>query len=158
MRTKLYFKKKNQIVDLLKGRYGNYAKFFGNSSEKKMQELGFEIVSLTREEVLNYNKLHTLEQEDIKKLAYNQKMQERAEQVSICLKSEPLEIGDGNHLWGAITSITGDMQEAYHGCGKITAYLKDGKIIAFHYGYERPDNAPTCEAIKCEVSGMQILF
>ena len=27
------------------------------------------------------------------------------------------------------------MIEAYHGSGKGIAYTKDGKLIAFHYGY-----------------------
>ena len=51
------------------------------------------------------------------------------------------------------------MIEAYGGCGKGTAYVIEGNVIAFHYGYEQPTNAPVnCEVIRVELSGTQICF
>lgn len=155
---KTYFKRNNELVAILRGRYGRYANYCGNTSEKKMGEMGFEIVSLTREDAEECHKLFKQEKEEIMCKGYEEEMKERANQINICLNSEPLEVGQGNALWGSITNITGSMKDAYKGCGKISAYIKDGKIIAYHYGHRQPDNAPDCECIQCEVSCFQILM
>ena len=77
-----------------------------------------------------------------------QRLQYAADCVTKCLEAEPLNIGGGNHLFGHITHIVGGAQEAYHGCGEGLAYVKNGQIIAYHYGFERPNNAPSCDYVQ----------
>lgn len=159
MKTRNFFVKGNQVVNIINGRYGKYANYYGNSSEKKMLGYGFEIKALTDDEVSNLKAIGRQELEA--QLAKEQaiKLANRAQQVEICLNSEPLTVGDGNNLWTSVTNIGGGMEEAYHGCGQITAYISEGKIIAFHYGFEQPINVPVgAQPIQCEVSCHQILF
>ena len=86
-------------------------------------------------------------------------IERRAKQVDLCLASEPIVIGEGNNLWLHVTDLVGGHLEAYTGCGLATAYIADGKIIAWHYGNERPSNAPACDYVQlCEVSCTQMLF
>lgn len=160
MRTKRYFVKKNgENYPVISGRFGDYCKKNGfNHSEKDMRELGFEIQELTVEQAKELNEKYAAWQSEMNAAAREREMQLRKQSVEICLNCEPLEIGEGNHLWNHITDISEEMGEAYHGCGKGTAYIKDGKIIAFHYGYDRPDNAPSAETKQVEFSSFQILF
>lgn len=160
MRTKRYFVNeygKNHLV--ISGRYGSYCKINGcNFSEKEMQELGYEIQDLTADQATELTEKFAAWQRKISIEARAREMEQRKLSVEICLKAEPLEIGEGNHLWQHITTISKQMEEAYHGCGRGTAYIKDGKIIAFHYGFEQPENAPVAKAICVELSAHQILY
>lgn len=160
MNTKRYFVKNNgENYPAISGRFGDYCKRNGfNYSTKDMLAAGFEIQNLTTDQVKELNERYNAFQDRIKEEEHQREMQERERNVEICLNCEPLEIGEGNHLWTHITDITEGMKEAYHGCGKGTAYIKDGKIIAFHYGYDKPVNAPKAEFIYVDFSCYQILF
>lgn len=168
MATKQYFKRGNQITEVVNGRYGSYARFspyglgMSNYSEKRMLEDGYEIVSLTKEEATALNEAHRQEVDARNRAEYEQKMADRFDQVTTCLASAPIEIVSnegGSRFVSAVANIKGGMEEAYHGCGKCTAYVKDGMVIAFHYGYDSPSNAPTdCNAVRCECSCYQICF
>jgi hypothetical protein len=91
-------------------------------------------------------------------------MKERQEQVAICLKAAPVEIIENKYRdISRVTHVANlsntAMIDAYRGCGKCTAFVKDGNLIAFHYGYEKTDNAPKdCEAIRVEASCTQLCF
>jgi hypothetical protein len=91
-------------------------------------------------------------------------LKERYEQVDICLKAEPVQVIENEYSnISPVTHVANlsntDMIKAYKGCGKCTAYVKDGYLVAFHYGYERPDNRPKdCEAIRVEASCTQLCF
>lgn len=160
MKTKRYFVNGNGENHLaISGRYGEYCKIKGiNYSVKEMQKLGFEIQDLTSEQAKDLSEKFAAWKCEAAAAEHEHEMQERKRCVEICLNCDPLEIGEGNHLWNHITDISEEMGEAYHGCGKGTAYISDGKIIAFHYGYSHPDNAPEAEAIQVEFSSYQILF
>ena len=100
-----------EIYAALNGRYGVYAKVRGvNMSEKFMLNYGYNITYLTDAEAAaesakynDYiNALHERER--------NESLQIAADCVKICLESDPLNIGGGNHLFGHITHIVGGSQ------------------------------------------------
>ena len=158
--SKQYFVSKTSIIPAINGRYGLYGKLNRfNYSEKDFAKMGYELRSLTDDEV---NDVMAAQKAFAAKAKANSRALElevRAKQVEICLASEPLAIGEGNNLWLHITDLEGGHREAYSGCGLATAYIADGKIIAWHYGNERPANAPVCDYVQlCEVSCSQILF
>lgn len=158
--SKQYFVSRTEIHAAINGHYGLYARIDGyNYSEKKLTKWGYELRSLTDDEVNSI----MAEQKAIEAQAEANRraieVERRAKQVDLCLASEPLEIGEGNNLWLHVTDLVGGHLEAYTGCGLATAYIADGKIIAWHYGNERPANAPVCDYVQlCEVSCTQMLF
>lgn len=160
-KKKAYFvNPKGEIYAAINGKYGVYAHDRGvNMSEKFMLNCGYNITYLTDAEAAaesakynDYiNALHERER--------NERLQYAADCVTKCLEAEPLNIGGGNHLFGHITHIVGGAQEAYHGCGEGLAYVKNGQIIAFQYGFERPNNAPVCDYVQSVIfSCYEILF
>lgn len=158
--SKQYFVSATNILPAINGRYGIYAKINGyNYSEKNLTEMGYELRSLTADEV---NNIMAAQKALVAQAEANRRaieIERRAKQVELCLSDEPLAIGEGNTLWLHITDLAGGHLEAYAGCGLATAYIADGKIIAWHYGDEHPANAPACDYVQlCEVSCSQILF
>lgn len=158
--SKQYFVSTTEITPAINGRYGLYAKRNGyNYSERELLKAGFELRTLTDEEVstIAAEQKAALEQARANRQAIE--LERRAKQVELCLADEPIAIGKGNDLLSHVTDLTGNHLEAYAGCGKATAYITDGKIIAWHYGNERPANAPACDYVQlCEVSCSQLLF
>lgn len=159
-KTKNYFvNETGENYPVISGRYGAYCRQGRiNYSEKEMAELGYKIESLTANQVAEYDAKYAAWQKEQREHFQRIEMEKREKDVDICLNSTPLEIGEGNDLWNHITNVSEEMGGAYHGCGKGTAYIRDGKIIAFHNGYNRPANAPEAEAIQVEFSCYQILF
>lgn len=159
------------IKEAINGRYGMYAQYYGNRSVSSMAKDGFDLVTLTKEEA---EKLFGLQKKrynrDQKKLRAEMEAQnecnlnERANQISKCLDSEPLEIevnNGGNPMVSCLSNITGRMIEVYQGLGKATAYVQNNKVIAFHYGHQKPKNAPSWQGVKShrvELSCTQICF
>lgn len=91
----------------------------------------------------------------------SEKLQERAEQIEICLKSNPIEISQKPKEICLTANLSGTpMIEAYHGCGKGTAYINDKvQLVAWHYGYEQPSNVPpNTSSVKVELSCTQVCF
>lgn len=158
--SKQYFVSTTEITPAINGRYGLYAKRNGyNYSERELLKSGFELRTLTDEEVSTIvaDQKAALERAMANRRAIE--LERRAKQVELCLAGNPIAIGEGNDLWSYVTDLTGNHLEAYTGCGKATAYIADGKIIAWHYGDERPANAPACDYVQlCEVSCAQLLF
>lgn len=158
--SKQYFVSTREITPAINGRYGLYAKRNGyNYSERELLKSGFELRTLTDEEVSTIvaEQKAALEQARANYRAIE--LERRAKQVELCLAGYPIAIGEGNDLWFHVTDLTGNHLEAYTGCGKATAYIADGKIIAWHYGEEHPANAPACDYVQlCEVSCAQLLF
>lgn len=150
-KKKAYFVNEHgKIFAAINGRYGVYATDRGvNRSEKFMLNYGYNITYLTDAEAAAKSAKYNDYINALRERERNERLQHAADCVKICLESEPLNIGGGNHLFGHITHIVGGAQEAYHGCGEGLAYVKNGQIIAFNYGFERPNNAP----IYYEVSG-----
>lgn len=158
--SKQYFVSATETTPVIAGRYGAYARINGyNYSEKQMIKWGFEVRTLTTDEVNAIMAEQKARLADIKANEEAMEMARRAKQVELCLAGEPLAIGEGNQYWTAITKLEANHLEAYTGCGSATAYITDGKIIAWHYGNRRPANAPECDyAQQCEVSCTEILF
>lgn len=158
--SKQYFISKTTILPAINGRYGLYAKINGyNYSEKNLTKIGYELRTLTSDEVNNIMAEQKALAAQAKANSRAIEIDRRAKQVELCLAAEPLAIGEGNNLWLHITDLVGGHREAYTGCGLATAYIADGKIIAWHYGIERPANAPACDYVQfCEVSCAQMLF
>lgn len=148
------------IMPAINGRYGLYARSGRvNWSAKKLFERGYELRTLTDAEVKTMMTEARARIEENERKAREAELARRAMQVELCLAGEPLKIGEGNHLWRAITHLTGKHLDAYVGCGKATAYIVDNEIIAWHYGDERPANAPKCDYVQlCEVSCAELLF
>ena len=158
--SKQYFVSTSEITPAIKGRYGVYAQRNGlNYSERELRKLGFELRTLTQEEANATIDEMKVAREQARANRRAIELERRATQVELCLAGEPIAIGEGNDLWLHVTNLTGNHREAYTGCGKATAYITDSKIIAWHYGDERPANAPACDYVQlCEVSCSQILF
>lgn len=168
MKTSNYFVKRNSqsedlasAIAVISGKYGNYARINGiNWSEKELAKFNYTIEPLTKNE---YNEIISNWKN---KIAENvseyeaQKLYDRSIQIDVCLASAPIEISlkESEICLTANLSNT-KMIEAYHGSGKGTAYTKDGKLIAFHYGYQQPDNAPKdCIVAKVMMSCTQVCF
>jgi hypothetical protein len=155
------------ILEVQHGRYGKYAVMNNfNYSEKKLLELGYELRAITQDE---YNEIMGKYNDLVKKSneeEYNKKIDERREQVSICLKATPVAIVDNEYYGTGATPVThvsnifgSGMENAYHGCGKGTAYVKDNFVVGFHYGYDRPPNWPRdCDTVQVEMSCGQLCF
>lgn len=134
-----------------------------NLSAAKLEERGFQLIDLPKEEVKRLEGLKMKREARIEKRTRELKLQERADAVAVCLAAAPLPVvpnTGGNPFVCSVVNLAGTpMIEAYHGCGKGTAYLSADKLIAFHYGYEQPANAPTgdgIEVLRCELSGTQV--
>lgn len=149
-RKKAYFVDEHgKIFAAINGRYGFYAKNRGvNMSEKTMLSYGYTIQYLTDAEAAAKSARYNDYVKALSERDRIERLRLAAECVKICLESEPLNIGGGNHLFGHITHIVGGAQEAYHGCGEGLAYVKNEQIIAFHYGFARPNNAPACDYVQ----------
>ena len=147
---KAYFvDERGAIYAVLNGKYGVYAKDRGvNMSEKTMLSYGYTIQYLTNAEAAAESTRYNDYLKALRERDRIERLRLAAECVKICLEAEPLNIGGGNHLFGHITHIVGGAQEAYHGCGEGLAYVKNGQIIAFHYGFARPNNAPNCDYVQ----------
>lgn len=161
MTRKYFVNAYGKNAPVISGRYGDYCRLRGIAfSEKEMRKLGYEIQELTPEQALKLSEKYAVRQLELGKAEHERDMQQRKQSVEICLNCQPLEIGQGNIIWEHITTISKEMLDAYHGCGKGTAYIREGKIIAFHYGYNQPENAPTEDAqvVRVEFSCLQILF
>lgn len=171
MKTKtIFLNKKNQkdsssfsiIEKAINGRYGYYSNYGGNLSEKKMNEIGYTLVELNTKEVERLEKLQIKRKKRLEKQYRENKLREREDQVNICLATEPLKIEKNpnfgiNPIEFIVNLSDTPMIDAYHGCGKGTAYVKNNQLIAFHYGYEQPNNTPTdCEVLQIELSSTQI--
>lgn len=166
MTTKNYLIYTNQIgfpviLPVLKGKYGSYTKMNGfNRSIKYALDLGYKEENLSKEEIMQVEKNHEIFRNDFFAKQEILKLKEREEQVQLCLDSEPVEISLKENEICLTVDLSGTkMIEAYHGCGKGTAYTKEGKLIAFHYGYQQPTNAPIdCIVAKVVMSCTQVCF
>jgi hypothetical protein len=166
MKTSNYYVKGNQLTKVLSGKYGYYAQLNGNVSDKRMIELGFEIKSLNKEQVAKLTEDYRIEQNVLKQKIYDEKMLQRQEQVEICLNSEPIDIIANPHYGNGFTPVCqvanlsgSKMLEAYYGCAKGTAYVRNNKVVAYHYGYEQPINVPNnCEIFRVDFSCNEICF
>lgn len=169
MRTLKVFVNRNEtfnpaVVSPAKGKYGLYCKINGvNRSEKNMIEMGYLLENLTEDQIKEITATQKAIKDAEQKIYHDKKMSERFESVASCLKSAPVKIivntGD-NHMVTKVANLTGtEMINQYHGSGKGTAYINNNEVVAFHYGYEQPFNAPiNCEAINVQFSGTQICF
>lgn len=170
MKTQTVFVNRNAnfylpvVVSIMKGRYGSYSQVRGiNRSEKAMIEMGYSIEQLTRDEMIALSSAHRAAKEAQDKVFYDKKMQERFQCVAACLSNTPVEVipnTGGNPFISMVANLSDtDMINQYAGCGKGTAYVIDNKVVAFHYGYEQPSNAPeNAIAVKIEFSCTQICF
>lgn len=158
--SKTYFVGTFETLAAINGRYGLYAKSGRvNLSEKYLLSHGYQLRELTDSE---YNAVVAEQSQriaDLRKREREEEMAYRAKQIELCLASDPLIIGEGNALWRSVTSLEGGHLEAYTGCCDGTAYVSDGKIVAWHRGNEAPANAPEdTTAIRVALSGCQILY
>jgi hypothetical protein len=152
MHTKQYFTREEPVAILpaFSGKWGPFAKVERglNLSEKKLEERGYVLKYLTPEEAQSYYQRVNAQLDEQRAM----ELLDRAAQVALCLTCPPVPIFDG------IAKLKGEpMRDAYHGCGKGTAYIQDGFVVAFHYGYARPENAPG-EGCKVMLSGNEIVF
>lgn len=152
------------VVSILKGRYGSYCQVRGiNRSEKAMMEMGYSIEHLTREEIIALSAAQKAEKDAQDKIYHDKKMKERFDCVAACLSCDPVAIIEndgGNPMVAMVANLGGtSMINQYAGCGKGTAYVSDGKVVAFHYGYEQPANAPeNATVVRIGFSCTQICF
>ena len=151
------------IKEAISGKYGVYAKgiYGSNLSQKKLEQNGWELVKLNTDEANNLKSLERKRKARIEKDHYNQKISERAKQVDICISGEPLMIenneGENPFVSLVVNLSNTHMIDAYHGCGKGTAYVNEsGQLVAFHYGYDKPSNAPKLKSIQVSFSATQI--
>jgi|GEM_PF-5442546 len=169
MKTSTYFTRTDNNETTIKeahnGRYGYYAKYLGyNSSEKSMRESGYDLVRLTKEEATQLLRAQSARIQAEKEEGRRLKLAARAEQVTISMAGEPFDIEPnigGSPFVERIANVPASLSEAYRGCGKGTAYIKDDKVIAFHYGYDKPANAPSeniAMPVQVEFSCYQICF
>lgn len=126
-----------------------------------MAERGYSLETVTKEELKRMEKLAATRSARIAKKTAEYELTQRAEQVAICLAASPIAVRDndgGNPFVLEVVDLAGTpMIEAYHGCGKGTAYLRDGALVAFHYGHRQPTNIPAgTTAVRCELSGTQV--
>lgn len=151
------------VVSFKKGRYGIYAVLNGiNRSEKFMVENGFEIKTISKDEASTLMQAWNNKNAEQVRLAHATKMNEREAAIAICLASAPIAISKKEKEICPTANLGGTpMIEAYQGCGKGTAYVRNNEVVAFHYGYEQPFAAlalENVEAIKVELSCTQICF
>lgn len=170
MKTETVFVNRNAashlpvVVSILSGRYGTYSKVRGiNRSEKAMMEMGYRTERLTDDEMFALAAAHKSEKDAQDKIYHDEKMKERFDCVAECLACEPVSVIEnegGNPYVSMIANLSDtNMIDQYGGCGKGTAYVTDNKVVAFHYGYEQPANAPdNTTAVRIEFSCTQICF
>ncbi len=155
------------VVNSINGRYGIYAKVNGiNYSDKKMLEDGYEFRDASQEEIAelmsDWKNYHI----ELQKGFQHQKLQDRQDQINVCLTCEPISITPNEYYGNGLTPVTDvcnlsgtKMIEVYQGCGKGTAYIRENRLVAFHYGYEQPNNVPTdCNVVRVEMSCTQVCF
>lgn len=158
MRKSNYFQKANYLVSAKNGKYGYYTTINGiNYSEKALSNKGYTFVTLTRDEAQIIENLHYAEKESESDFIYEQKMLDRTNQIKECLKSNPLpiEMIEGNRC--ATVTLTDTFLSHYDGCGKGTAYVVDGFVVAWHYGYEAP-MVLNAKSVQVMLSCSQICF
>lgn len=134
-----------------------------NLSDKKMEERGFRLAEITRQEFKRLQGLEAKRRLRMEAKRLEMELTHRAEAVTICLSAEPLPVVSnegGNPFVRSVVDLAGTpMIEAYHGCRKGTAYVRGGHLIAFHYGHRQPHNAPSGDgvtAMLCELSCTQV--
>lgn len=88
------------------------------------------------------------------------KMRQRADAIAHCLNCNPVEISQKNgEICETANLSDSQMIEVYKGCGKGTAYLRGSNVVAWHYGYQQPDNVPTdVQSVAVVLSCTQICF
>lgn len=153
-----------EVKPLLSGKYGDYAISNGfRFGLKKWLGWGYEERMMTREEVEAAGYKYREYEASVAEERRRAKLEARAAQVELC--SVPLPILPNPHYnplltpFTEVVNLTGGMLDAYHGAGKGTAYVRDNAVIAWHYGYDRPNNAPSdCIPIAVELSCTQICF
>ncbi len=134
--------KDGECVRMLKGRYGRYARFYGeidheesalNISEKSFPKYGCHVETLTPQEAEARNEAR-------RRAIHEREVQAVAEQMRKCLETEPVELPErmprnSFYYWVSIAKLP--MGDNYHGCGEGYAYVRDNKIYAFTYGNHR---------------------
>jgi hypothetical protein len=154
------------VEPIKSGKYGRYACMNGiNRSEKFMTENGFSVVTMTNVEVDQRLAIWYRKNSEAARQSEQAEMNGRIETLRISGQSKPVEI---RHNAGEICKTASlndtNMIDAYRGCGKGTAYVKDNFVHAFHYGYRLPVEASLnlelagYIAVRVELSGCQICF
>ena len=158
----------NIILPAIASRWGGYytSGLYGgraNYSEKAIAEFGYELAQVTKAEADRIKRLEVKRSARLEAKRVEAEMAKRERAVEVCLAADPLEVkanDEGNPLVQSVVDLAGTpFIEVYHGCGRGTAYVKAGKLIAYHYGHRQPVNAPTGEdvqAIHCHLSGTQV--
>lgn len=151
------------IRPAINGRYGLYCKspYGNNYSERAMEKDGWKLVELSKDIVDQLSKLQSKRLNRINRLYTQEKLAQRSEQVNRCLGGPPLQVErnqGGNPFVSHVVNLSDThMIEAYRGCGKGTAYFNEsGELVAFHYGYMQPENAPEGRSLKIQLSATQI--
>lgn len=154
--TKFYFVSANDIHTAVNGRYGFYARLNGFSySEKAMSKLGYELRSLTRDEVDSITAEIESRLQRMRDQREAMENERRMKQVETCLSGEPLTLCEGK----SIVDLEGAHLDAYTGCGRAIAYINNGQLMAWHYGETVVANAPECDIVQpCEASCCQLIF
>ena len=87
--------------------------------------------------------------------AYNQaidcKMEDRISEIEHSLKIKPIkiEICDFKNFKHKIVLYNTGFQAIYQGTGVAVLYIKYNKMIAFHYGFDKPNNIPRdCQEVR----------
>jgi hypothetical protein len=160
----LFFVKEFKAYQVKNGKYGFYAKINNLAySQKRMIELGYIIQDLTKDQ---YDDLQRQERYQ-KKDEFQKEIDARDIMITNCLKCTPINIIEskgGNFMVRYIANTSdSELINQYRGIGKGTAYCKNNKVHAFHYGYTQPSKAIELvndgyEAVKVEFSGTQICF
>jgi len=152
------------ILNIRKGPHGEYAYFqYENISMSMTKALErYDIKNLTTEQISKIEAEHKALHDKMQAEFYEQKMKERFNCVESCLVCAPLliELNPNAEQSGipAIAKIDGEMAKNYKGIGKGMAYIKEGVVIAFHYGFEQPTNAPKVQTRRVQFSSHEICF
>lgn len=165
MKTARYFRKENALILCQSGKWGNYGTINGtNFSEKRMIDLGYKLETLSISEAKAIRAEIEAHNEALRKAWREQEMRERSLSVFFCLTDDPILITPNPNKGTEITHIANIQDspmfaDAYKGCGKGTAYVRDGHVVAYHYGHEQPANAPKdVSAFWVDLSCYQICF
>jgi len=153
------------VCKVSKGRYGEYAVLNGiNRSENWMRQNGWLRQEISKADfdskLQEWNEYCASERKRFDDI----EMEERKETLLATLKCAPIEISkkDGEICYTADLQNT-DMIAYYKGAGKATAYVKDGKLVGFHYGHRQPiegllAGAIVDKKIKVMMSCTQVCF
>lgn len=141
--VKSYFNNKD---DAFGKRYGK------TFSQKRLKDMGYELREMTYAEFQEYESEQNLAIVKSEMIAVESNAEQRFESVKFCLECEALEmISNPLVLQMGVKNVVylkeGDMFKEYQGRGEGTAYFSekgDRKtyLIAFHYGHDKPSNAP----------------